>query len=294
MKELEIKELDEILEEFVSDKIEVGEAIDYNSIESFLKPYIEKKAILGFDIYQYSQFPSLQQTLIPHLFKELYTMTINNCIGNEDFFFEYKVNADFEKNFIDTGDGGFQIFETPIEALIFAIYFQANIARYNTGNKLLFNLYHVIGEINLRYSLTYGNIYSYKENFYGTAIINCARIMSKDKLNRFLIDSNSITWFNTEINSIETCLSFEPASDFPTIPIFKSKFNVATYKSKIFGIEDNRIKCLDVLKIGEIKSKLDTLSIFNAHMQVELFSDGKDFKKYRITLGNLNSSDLTE
>lgn len=62
----------------------------------------------------------------------------------------------------------------------------------------------------------------------------------------------------------------------------------------LFGKDKNLIKCLDILKIGEIKSKLDILSIFSAHIQVLFTSRGKEFRKYHITLGNLNSSGLTE
>lgn len=294
MIELTSQELDRILKESVADKINLGETIDTEKLKSFLQTYIEKKAVLGFDIYQYSQFPSIQQTLIPHLFKKLYLQTIKNCISNEAFFLTYLSSSEFESNFIDTGDGGFQIFDTPFEALIFSIYFQANIVRYNSGNLLFSDLYKIVGEINLRYSLTYDNVHNYKKNFYGPAIINCARIMSKDKLNRFLIDNNTITWFNSELNSIETCLTFSAEKDFPTIPLFKDKFNKTTYKSVLFGLTHNNLKCFDVLKIGEIKSKSDIISIHSAHIQVGLTSNGKPFKKYMITLGNLNSNGLTE
>ncbi|MCD8425020.1 hypothetical protein LNJ40_06900 [Tenacibaculum dicentrarchi] len=294
MKELKSIELDKKLKEFVSEKLDLKEEIDRKEIQLYLNTFIQKKAVLGFDIYQYSQYASTEQALIPHLFKKLYATTIRNCIKNEPFFFKYKNQAEFENKFIDTGDGGFQIFDSPIESLIFSIYFQANIVRYNSGNKLLSDLYNIIGEINLRYSLTYDDVHNYKNNFYGPAIINCARIMSKDNLNRFLLDDNTISWFNSEINSLETCLSFEPEKDFPTIPIFKSTYDNDTYKSLIFGKTKNLIKSIDILKIGEIKSKLDILSIFSIHIQVMFISSGKAFRKYRISLGNLNSSGLIE
>ncbi len=294
MNELKASELDKILEKNASDNIDKNHPINLDDIKNHIEKFIEKKAVLGFDIYQYSQFPSLEQTLIPHLFKKLYSLTIKNCIANESFFFSYKLKAEFEDKFIDTGDGGFQIFDSPFEALIFSIYFQANIVRYNSGNQLLSNLHNIIGEISLRYSLTYDSVYNYGKNFYGPAIINCARIMSKDKLNRFLIDNNSILWFNHEINSIETCTLLEPFKDFPTIPIFQGTFHKDTYKSILFSNGKNLIKCIDILKIGEIKSKLDTLSIYSAHLQIDFNSEGKPFRKYRITLGNLNSSGLAE
>lgn len=294
MKELNPKELDDILKESVSEQLKLVKPIIQTNVEDFLKGHIEKKAVLGFDIYQYSQFDSLRQSLIPHLFKKLYYLSIRNCLKNEAFFLEYKTQTEFENRFIDIGDGGFQVFGTPIEAFIFAIYFQANITRYNSGNEFHSDLYNIIGEISLRYSLTYGNVFCYNKNHYGSAVINCARIMSKDKLNRFLIDDNTVTWFNSELNSIETCQLFEPENDFPTIPIFKTKFDKATYSSIIFGLEKNQIKCLDILKIGEIKSKLDILSIYSVHIQVSFKSKGKDFAKFILTLGNLNSSGLSE
>ncbi|MET4083532.1 hypothetical protein ABIB40_003504 [Pedobacter sp. UYP30] len=294
MTELTEKELDEILKESVSEQLKLDKPIRTDNIEDFLNTHIKKKAVLGFDIYRYSQFDSLRQTLIPHLFKKLYHISIKNCLKNEQFFLEYKNLADFENRFIDTGDGGFQIFDTPIEAVIFAIYFQANIVRYNSGNQIHSDLHNLVGEISLRYSLTYDNVYCYKKNHYGPAIINCARIMSKDKLNRFLIDDNTIIWFNSELNSIETCQLFEAEKDFPTIPIFKDKFNKESYKSILFGKTSNNIKRLDILKIGEIKSKTDILSIYSAHFQVSFGSRGKDFVKFLVTLGNLNSSGLSE
>lgn len=50
-------------------------------------------------------------------------------------------------------------------------------------------------------------------NFYGSAIINCARIISKDRLNRCLIDAETNKWFLHNTNGIETltCLPFEGA-----------------------------------------------------------------------------------
>jgi len=292
MKELKETELDVFLKELDWDNNELK--INRDETLSFLEPHIKKKAVLGFDIYQYSQYPFLEQTLIPHLFKKLYKVTIGNCIRNESFFLEYKNQKDFEDKFIDTGDGGFQIFRNPFEALIFGIYFQANIFKYNSGNKNSSYMFEIIGGISLRYSLTYDKVFNYKKNYYGAAIINCARIMSRDKLNRFLLDNNTIAWFNAEFNSIETCSSLEPQVDFPTIPLFKEHFDIETYESILFPLGSNIIKSIDILKIGEIKSKLDTLSIYSAHIQILFKSKGKDFKRYHCTLGNLNSSGLGE
>ncbi len=292
MKELKEVDLYSALKENVSDRLELKGTVNRDKIEGFLDHFMEKKAVLGFDIYKYSQFENMKQALIPPLLKKLYEVTLQSCIDNEDFFFEYKSVADFENMLVETGDGGFQIFTTPFEALLFAIYFQANVVRYNSGNKLFVDFYSLIGEINLRFSMTYGELYHYKKNYYGPAIINCSRIIARDKLNRFLIDKNSILWFNSEINSLETCISFDPLKDFPTIPIFRSRFNAQTYKSILFSKKGNKMRCLDILKIGEITSKMNKLSIYSLHIQVLFNSGGKTFRKYHVTIGNLNSSGL--
>lgn len=293
MKELTIKRIEDLLKK--------NNAIDSNQInkENILKeihPLIEKKAVLGFDIYRYSQYPELEQTLIPHLFKELYNVTINNCLDLEPYTFYNKDKAYFTKHFIDAGDGGFQIFDNPFQAIVFALYFQANIRRYGSRHEATIDLFNTIGEITLRYSLTYDNIYSYGKNYYGPSIINNARIMSKDKLNRFLIDENTLDWFNEEFNGIENLQVINFKEDFKIIDFF-SKLNIKdTDKSSLlFDHEMSNILKVDVLRIGEITSKLDKLSIHSLHIQVMMKSiSSKDFKKFTISLGNLNSTGIAE
>ena len=132
--------------------------------------------------------------------------------------------------------------------------------------------------------------------------------MAKDKLNRFLIDNNSIVWFNEKINGIENLQRINK-KDFENIDLdytFDKKLNSRIIllgnngeenqekHSVIFDKEPNVILKTDLLRIGEIKSKLDTLSIYSLHMQYALTSDGKSLKKYTVSLGNLNSSGLNE
>ncbi len=333
MKEITVQDLDKQLEDKINTLLKDNKNPKINEIEKYFNNHIENKCVLGFDIYQYSQYPTLQQSLIPHLFKKLYETTINNCLKLEPNFFKGKEKKDFINYFIDSGDGGFQIFNNPFEAIIFAIYFQAAIVRYNSNNQGTTALYNIIGEINLRYSLTFDKLYYYNKNYYGPAIINCARIMSKDKLNRFLLDKNAIVWFNQNINGIENLQSLI-IEDIEETNIF-GKFDLENLQSR----KDTKIKQKeakkaisdtdkinpeegekeeikhsllfhrenpekernsytiiksDILRIGEIKSKLDVLSIYNFHMQFILTSEGKNLKKYTISLGNLNSSGLSE
>lgn len=338
MKQITIQNLDKELDEKIYTYLKENKNPKINEIENYFNDYIENKCVLGFDIYQYSQYPTLQQSLIPHLFKKLYDTTINNCLELDPNFFKEREKKDFIEYFIDSGDGGFQIFNNPFEAIIFAIYFQASIVRYNSNNDGTTALYNIIGEINLRYSLTFDKLYYYNKNYYGPAIINCARIMSKDKLNRFLLDKNAIIWFNQNINGIENLQSLT-VEDIEETNIFgkfdienfyskkdtkkkikekKSKINIINpeeqqqngeeeteeqeinhsllfYRKKPGKEKDSyTIIKSDILRIGEIKSKLDILSIYNFHMQFILTSEGKSLKKYTISLGNLNSSGLSE
>lgn len=328
MKEITIQKLDKVLNDKVYVKLKESKDPDIIDIEDFFNEFTENKCVLGFDIYQYSQYPTLQQSLIPHLFKSLYETTIQNCLRLEPNFFKNREKKDFIKYFIDSGDGGFQIFNNPFEAIVFAIYFQAAIVRYNSNNDGTTALYNIIGEINLRYSLTYDKLYFYNKNYYGPAIINCARIMSKDRLNRFLLDKNAIIWFNQNINGIENLQSLT-IEDLEKIEIFgnfdlenvhskqknkslkeneaeNEKNDAEKDKEEIVNSllfhrektekEKNKYTIIksDILRIGEIKSKLDILSIYNFHMQFKLTSVGKNLEKYTISLGNLNSSGLSE
>ena len=128
MQELTRKTIEKIINVKIEDK-----KLLIESIKNSLKPYFIQKAVLGFDVYRYSKYPIVEQTLIPHIFKLLYEVTINSCLRHEKFIFQKYTKEDFEKQFIDAGDGGFQIFNIPIESLVFAVYFQANIQRFNSG-----------------------------------------------------------------------------------------------------------------------------------------------------------------
>lgn len=281
----------------------VNELISEKLIENFnneqlleftknILSYNEKKAVLGIDIYRYSQYSQVPQMLIPHLFKYLYDLTVKNCLDHEPIIFkDCSADKDFKKLFIDTGDGGFQILQNPFQAIVFLIYFQSNVVRYNSDYKLTKELYDIIGEITLRYTLTYDDIYSYESNYFGPAIINCARIISKDKLNRFLIDENSKFWFSKELNSIENLAYLELEEDIEFLK-FISFDDSDVFKSIIFDSETPKIKHVDLMKIGEIKAKLDTLSIYNLHIQTLMYSHDSKFKKIAITIGNLNSNGL--
>jgi hypothetical protein len=298
MKELTKDDIKKILEEYKT-KFSSGiakESIN-KDVKEILNTFFESKAVLGFDIIQYSQYPIVEQTLIPHLFKELYNFTIDNCLNLEPFIFHSKTREDFTDYFIDPGDGGFQIFDNPFQAVVFSIYFQSNVKRYNSGKSLPLDILRIVGEIILRYSLTYDSIYCYSNNYYGPSIIRNARIMAKDKLNRFLIDDNTVAWFTKEFNGIETLQILTFAEDFKNINLFKGvkKNESITEQTLLFGEKSSKILKVDLLRIGEIKSKLDTISVHSLHIQIQMMSSTPiPFNKYTISIGNLNSTGITE
>lgn len=259
------------------------------------KAYIESKSILGIDIYKYSKYPFDQQVYIPVLFDHLYNFTVDTCRVSEGFVYQkYGKIADFFKeHFISTGDGGFQIFNTPLECLVFAAYFQLNVRCFNTGNlpfSIFQNLYKLTGPIELRYCITTDDIYKYSNNYFGPGIINNARILAKDNLNRVLIDSNSIRWFDAEINTIENLLVMK-IPDFKETKYFK-RYN-SKLKSGLFDTSSSNIpiKSIDILKIGNIKSKEADLDIYNLHLQIGMFANHiqkHDFTHFLVSLGNMN------
>ncbi|MCF6131933.1 hypothetical protein [Flavobacterium wongokense] len=261
-------------------------------IQNKLFKYNECKSVLGIDIYRYSQYSRLPQMFIPSLFKRLYDSSIEHCLKLEPTIFKGFTKNSFTDYFIDTGDGGFQIFDNPFQAIIFLIYFQSNVSRYNSMHDDTLNEFIMIDEITLRYSLTHDDIYSFENNHYGPAIINCARIMAKDKLNRFLIDENTQKWFTKEINGIEN-LQFIDLPEDSSLSIF-NKSKPDEIDSVVYEEEGCKIKHVDLMKIGEIKSKLDTLSIYNLRILILMISPSSKFEKHAITIGNSNSSGLSD
>lgn len=266
------------------------------SILKKLNLSIEQKAVLGIDIYRYSQYNTVEQALIPFLFKKLMNVAIENCFNHEGYIFQTLEKKELKDNYIDTGDGGFLFFDNPLQAVIFAIYFQANLKRYNSGHETTEEIREIIGNVTLRYCLTLDDIYSFNKNTYGTGIINNARILAKDKLNRFLVDANAISWFDKELNGIENLVTFDADKDFSKIQFFDDYNDIKDKKGRISVLFDNvtsKFISTDVLHIGEIKSKLDIINIYSIHIQIKVTSMGtKKFRRYTVSVGNLNSSDL--
>lgn len=277
---------------------------DHRGLLKELKQYIDydrikRKAVLGIDMYQYSSYGEFEQTLIPFLFKTMFNSTIRLCLENHRFIFQKYSKERFERNFISTGDGGFFMFDNPLQALIFACNF-AVVLR-------VFNAYHyyprlrrIIGGINMRYAITYDKVYTFEKNYYGRGIINNARILIKDDLNRCLIDEHVHSWFTTNLDGVEN-LQIVTISDIANIFEFSKDYDrsLLDNKDEIFEDEPSRkygIINSDILKVGFIQSKETSISVYNLHLQVTiaLTNDDDPTQKRIITvsLGNLNTTGI--
>ncbi|MEN8929049.1 MAG: hypothetical protein ABF242_03485 [Flavobacteriales bacterium] len=303
MKKIKTFSKDEIAELISSKDInEFGpychEDVDEKDLLQLLNSKIEtdkftSKTVLGIDIYHYSQYKPLEQSLIPILFKLIYDKTARLCLKDSSFIYQNYEQETFRKLFIDTGDGGFQIFDTPVHAIAFAINFQM-ILRYYNSFRYYPKLRKVIGPLSLRYAMTHDKIYKYDKNYFGPSIINNSRILNKDSLNRFLLDENTFNWFLYKLNGIENL-------PYASMKQLKGLMAFVDYKevdgnnhiyvdSKGFNFE--KITACDIQKIGDITSKKTQLTIYNLHLQY-MGSLGNDKFKTVISLGNLNADGIS-
>lgn len=292
--------LDNTEEKYVFEKVNL--IPKESELRDKLKKYVNinrmnRKSVLGIDIYKYSSFEEFEQSLVPCLFKLLFKETIDICFRNHKFFFQKYTKSEIEESFISTGDGGFVIFDIPLHALLFACNFAVALRTYNSYH-FYPKLRKIIGGISLRYAITYDKLYYFDNSHYGRAIINNARILSRDNLNRCLIDQNVYNWFTINIDGLEN-LQILTINDIASIYDFQGSYDYEILKASPDGLfnesvsRDYGIINSDVLKIGEIKSKETSLSIYNVHIQVATEWKRQDTKRIiTISLGNLNTSHL--
>lgn len=306
VRKLQYDELLEILRQYDTESIfdKVNMIPDSEDLQEALSEYIHlrsfvKRSVLGIDIYRYGLFKHFEQVLIPPLFKILFEKAIRLCLENNQFIFQRYTKEKIEKSFISTGDGGFVIFETPLHSLFFAINFEMVIRAYNSYH-LFPKLRNIIGSLSLRYAISYDTIFHFDNNFYGSAIINCARILDKDTLNRCLIDQSAYDWFLISIDGLENLqvLTIEDISNIYDFLDYDRKF-LTEGENEILDDKTTRrtgIINSDILKVGQIQSKETLINIYNLHLQVtmQVWSDRKVESKRTITvsLGNLNTSGI--
>jgi hypothetical protein len=287
------KELNKIDVVFKTSK-EESEVFNFDNF-SYVHIPQEKKAILGIDIYQYSKYEESKQKLIPFVFDLIIEKTINYLKVSEPSIF---INFNINDNFISTGDGGFIIFPTPFHAFIFNLEIYSVLHLFNTGH-FYPKLSKYIDGIIIRSAITYGNIYSYENNYYGKAIITNSRILSKDRLNRFLIDKDSYNFFISEFNGIESLsiLRIKDLKRFLKITEnFESNIFSEPLQNKIFNW---CLRNIHIQKINDLSSKETILEVYNLEIQflagyMETDKGLNSATTFILTVGNSNLTGINE
>ena len=122
--------------------------------------------------------------------------------------------------------------------------------------------------------------------------------MSKDTLNRCIIDQNVYDWFTLNIDGMEN-LQLITIDDIANIYEIQGSYDTQVldeHEDAIFGHNVSRTTGIinsDVLKIGEIHSKETSLSVYNIHLQIVSRWKRSDTERtITVSLGNLNTSSL--
>lgn len=206
---------------------------DTKSLRDTLAEYFSDRetsnCVLGFDIYRYSDMPREAQRVVPTLFRRIYDVASGICRNGERFIFQ---NTSFEGRFVSTGDGGFQVLETPLHAVLFACFFELALAAYN-GFYVLPKLRQLVGSLSVRYAITLDALIEQDGNFFGPAIIRNARILARDTLNRCLLDHRSVEWLQANLVSVESLLTLT-SEGLRRVPAFRAYDGAAT-ESVLFG-----------------------------------------------------------
>ena len=258
-----------------------------------------KKAVLGIDIYKYSKYDYNQQKIIPFIFSVLRISAAQLFFDHESVFSSrYKTDGDedeneLEKDLVNTGDGGYLFFKNPIDAILF-------LSRFNTSLHL-FNSYHLYpnlrkyldGPLTVRYTITYDRLYKIDSKYYGPAIIKNARIISKDKLNRFLIDDKTYEWFLLNTNGIENLpnLRLEQMDHL----IDPNSKNNKSLKSTYFSNdnEGSHFQHIFCQKLEKISVKDDDFEVYNLMIQYFVNTAYNEKEVSFITsIGNMNCNGI--
>lgn len=263
-------------------------SIDENEYINLSKKYFNSntESVLGLDIYKYSDYDEEKQNFIPFVFNLLLDETTELLIKQESKLFGSDFVIKPTENFISTGDGGYIFFFTPFHALVFNLYFYSLLHLFNTEH-LFPKLKKYIGEFFIRSAMTHDKIFRFEGQPYGRAIISNARILSKDKLNRFLIDRNTFEYFNRVCNGIENISLIE-----------ESRLNkIIGNNGKTFFLEKNNnpIKNIHVQKLDDTFAKNSKLTIYNVEIQSRIIIEKTDkiLAEFFYSIGNLNTNTLT-
>jgi hypothetical protein len=262
---------------------------------------LQNRAVLGIDVYRYSQMDELSQSLVPFVFRRLYLEAAEHCRKSCPYLF-HETDDELLSHFIDTGDGGFQLFDTPLQALCFALRFEVELRTFNTHTLYprLRGLFE--DDLTVRYAITYQGVFGFQGNYYGPAIITNSRIIARDKLNRCLVDRGTFDWFMTNTRGIEN-LETIGLKDLMCLPDFREYDVSLAKKGGMFPVVGgigltSHWKDIDILRIGEIHVKNGSLSVYSLHVHyLQTYQDEKDKEiqqTFTVTLGNLYTSGVAD
>jgi transposase len=270
LKKIDFKEITEILNEYDIERYydNSQELPDSSVLSEKLSEYvniseIKPKAVLGIDLYKYGSYADFEQTLIPFIFKLLFEEALKLCIESNQYLFQKYTDKKIREAFISIGDGGYLIFDNPLHALVYAINFDMVQRAYNSYH-IYPKLRKIVGGISNRYAITYEKLYAFDNNYYGRSIINNARILSRDHLNRCLLSHNTYDWFLLNMDGIEN-LQLINLYDIDTTYEFANYDSslIETGKNIIINKDYSRNSGIinsDILKIGTIQSKESLLN----------------------------------
>jgi hypothetical protein len=287
--------------------------IDYDDYENFIvtdgqksqiKTILNKEySVLGFDVYQYSHLPQEKQIFVPLVLQKAYNYAVDLLKDNFTFLFQKVEKLDLKNGLISTGDGGFLILETPLHSIVLGLVLETVFRMFNS-KRFLPRLRKIVGDVTIRYAITYNNVYKFKEKYFGSAIINNSRLLGKDKLNRLLIDSETYEWFMESIAGVENLQTL-------TLEELQQKRDFVNYDKNLFdgqnanalipamhvqniALKDEGIKSVDIQKLGLIKSKGTELDAYNLHIQaiIEFKIILQEAMLFTVSLGNLNISGI--
>lgn len=253
----------------------------------------ENQIVLGFDFYKYSELSESAIIVFPLLLHTIIEKVIKITVDENPYLFQkYEEGNDPFAHFIDTGDGGFFILRNPLEAIAFIINFSIYLRVYNSNYEFE-DLYDILGELNVRFAITSGNVYQFKKNYYGEAIIKCARILSKDKLNRILMDSETHRWFLKNLIGIENLRNISEDLLEQSQYFQSRKFDIKPYKDedRFKGNFKDINSCIE-LKLKQSKEKETNLEIYVVGIESTLpMSEGQE-GKVTVHIGNYNTEGL--
>jgi len=305
-----MKKLEEIDTKFHKGNTKIFDALDkpeikkkQEEIEEFSKSNFlsqsKKMAVLGLDIFKYSEYEPNRQNLVPFIFDMIFNKTLNDIKKEEKAFFK-DIDIIGENKFISTGDGGFILFDTPLHAIIFNLRFFAVLHLFNTGH-LFPELSRYIGKIVIRSAITRDMVFKFNEKYYGKAIIDNSRILSRDRLDRFAISENVYDHFIKFFNGIENLPNLRIKDIYDAYEEGKRDYNIDVYAATQFFNQDRNtdlIKSIHVQKIERLISKNTELTFYNIEVQffIDMYNDENETEKisFILSVGNLNANKLEQ